>query len=168
MALVRLRVQKKMGKKLMSEKIPSYRGVMDYRAWMKNLNASKPQFLHTMMRVKNLDATLRFYVDGLGMKILDCVEIESRRVTALFVGFDVSASLELVHPWDAETAFTHGSGYGHVAIGVPDVTSLVVKLEGMGFEITTRPVMVTETSPLVAFVKDPEGYAIELTQIKNP
>ncbi len=122
-----------------------------------------------MVRVKEFDEALRFYTEGLGMKVLDRFEVEMRRVTAIYVGFDDyrSGALELVHPWDIDESYTHGTGYGHIAIGVPDIDATLGKLGSMGYEITLQPKVVVPGGPHIAFVKDPDGYSVELIQIRR-
>ena len=135
--------------------------------WVWGEKATKPRFLHTMINVKSFDDAMRFYVDGLGMKVLDRFDIEATRKTCLFLGFDGYAGggcVELVHPWDAQDEFTHGTGYGHVSIGVPDVGAMITKLQSMGFKVT-RPIKVLiPGGPQVAFVQDQDGYQVELIQ----
>ena len=137
--------------------------------WVWGADATRPRFLHTMIRVRDFDASLRFYVDGLGMKVLDRFEIEARRVTAFFIGFggyEDGGCLELTHLWDVD-AYTHGTGYGHIAIGVPDLPGALAKLEAMGVEVTQRPVKYFADAPHLAFVKDPDGYSVELIQTRK-
>jgi lactoylglutathione lyase len=139
----------------------------DYWVWGED--EIRPRFLHTMIRVKDFEESLRFYCDTLGMKVLDRFDIESRRVTALFVGYDgyrESALLEITQKWDT-TEYTHGTGYGHIALGMPDLVETVGRLEAAGFEITEPPKVVMEGGPMVAFVKDPDGFAVELIQIQK-
>jgi lactoylglutathione lyase len=85
----------------------------------------------------------------------------------VFVGFnDYTAGgiVELTRSWDFDGAYSHGSGYGHISIGVPDIVAMIAKLETMGMEITMRPKPLIAGGPRVAFVKDPDGYAVELIQ----
>ena len=139
----------------------------DPAQWVWGSQDIEPRFLHTMIRVRDFDSALRFYIDGLGMKVLSRFSVEVRRVDAMFIGFADYAQggmLELVRLWDHEGAHTHGSGYGHISIGAPKLEATVAKLEGMGAEITTRPTVLIAGGPRVAFVKDFDGYAIELVQ----
>jgi lactoylglutathione lyase len=140
----------------------------DPKQWVWGTDYSKPRFLHTMLRVKDLGAALRFYIDGLGMKQLgDRFDVPVRRVTAVFIGFEDYAAggcLELVHYWDSEGPYTHGTGYGHISIGVPDVEAMLVRLEAMGAEVTLRPAVLIAGGPKVAFLKDLDGYSVELLQ----
>lgn len=133
---------------------------------MSGLNANRPQFLHMAVRITDIDASLRFYVDGLGMQLLGHFDVEERRVSALFLGFEIGATaIELTHYWDATDCGSRGPEY--VAIGVPDIQATFAKLEAMGVEIAIRPMRVLEGWPCVAFVKDPDGYKVELIQTRN-
>jgi lactoylglutathione lyase len=140
------------------------------KLWNWGTNDSKPRFLHMMIRVADFDAALRFYVDGLGMKQLsDRFDVASRRVTAVYLGFesfDAGGCVELVKRWDDPGPYTHGSGYGHIAIGAPDIEAMVAKLEAMGAEVSLRPTVLIDGAPRVAFVKDPDGYAVELIETR--
>jgi len=124
-----------------------------------------------MFRVKDLDKALKFYVDGVGMKPLgERFDVPVRRVSAIFIGFEDYASggcLELVHSWDQEEPYSHGTGYGHISVGVPDVEEMLDKLVAMGAETTLEPTVLIEGGPLVAFFKDPEGYSVELIQTRR-
>jgi lactoylglutathione lyase len=139
--------------------------------WAWGTDDSKPRFLHAMIRVKDFDAALRFYTEGLGMKQLsNRFDVEARRVSAIYLGFEDFAAgggLELVQRWDVDGPYTHGTGYGHIAIGVPDMEGMIARLEAMGAEITLRPTRLLEGAPLVAFFKDLDGYSVELIQTRR-
>lgn len=140
----------------------------DYWVWGEN--ESQPRLLHAMVRVRDVDTALRFYVDGLGMKVLDRFDVPVRRSTGTFIGYDgyrQSALLELVSKWDQDEPYTHGTGYGHVAIGLPDLAATVAKLETMGYAVTDPPTVLLPGGPQVAFVRDADGYAVELIQIQR-
>ena len=143
----------------------------DPKWWNWGMNDSKPRFLHTMIRVKDFEAALRFYMDGLGMKQLsERFDVEARRVTAVYLGFEDYAAggcLELVRRWDVDVPYTHGTGYGHISIGVPDVEPMLARLVAMGAEVTLPPTRLKPGAPYVAFLNDPEGYAIELIQTRR-
>jgi lactoylglutathione lyase len=130
-----------------------------------------PRFLHSMIRVRNVGDSVRFYVDGLGMKLLDRYDIETGRFSILFLSFsgyrDGPAALELTYNWDQGEDYTHGSGYGHIAIGVPDVAAMYERLAGYGGTQVTPPKVMLEGAPQLAFVKDPDGYSIELIQTRR-
>ncbi len=136
--------------------------------WVWGRDETKPRLLHAMIRVKDIDRSLRFYVDGFGMKELNRFDLPARRVTAIFIGYgdySDSALLELTSYWDENGPYTHGTGYGHVAIGVPDILATIARLEDMGTEVVERPRDIAGGGPLVGFVKDPDGYSVELIQI---
>jgi lactoylglutathione lyase len=129
----------------------------------------QPRLLHAMIRVKDFEASLRFYCDTLGMKVLDRFDVESRRATGLFLGFGNyrdSALLELTQKWDVDE-YTHGDAFGHVAIGVPDLQGTVSAIEKAGYEVTDQPKVLMEGGPAVAFAKDPDGFYVELIQIQK-
>lgn len=139
----------------------------DPALWVWGVDETQPRFLHTMIRVREFEPALRFYIDGLGMKVLTRFSVERRRVDAMFIGYADYAHgglLELVRLWDHEGPHTHGSGYGHISVGVPDVEAVVSKLTAMGAELVTPPTVLISGGPIVAFVKDFDGYAIELIQ----
>lgn len=141
--------------------------------WVWGEDAVRPRILHSMLRVRNVDASLRFYCDGLGMTLLDRYDFESGRFSILFLSYagyrDGPAALELTYNWDQEESYTHGSGYGHVAIGVPDVPAMWARLADFGGKQGTAPKAMMQGAPQIAFVQDPDGYAIELIQIsRNP
>jgi lactoylglutathione lyase len=138
--------------------------------WVRDEDELHPRFLHTMIRVRDLERSLRFYVDGLGMSVLDRFEVESRRATSLFVGFEnyrESALIEITHKWDMAEPPVHGSAYGHVALGVPDLRATVDRLASAGFEIIDPPQTMISRGPLVSFVRDPDGFAVELIQLQR-
>ncbi len=135
--------------------------------WVWGSEDSAPRVLHAMIRVADWEPALRFYIDGLGMKILDRFTVEVRRTDLIFIGYgDYSQGgvIELVRIWDDDSEPTHGTGYGHVAIGTPDVVGITAKLAAMGAEILTPPTVLIPGGPHVAFVKDFSGYTIELIQ----
>jgi lactoylglutathione lyase len=140
------------------------------RYWPWGANASRARFLHTMIRVRNVDATLRFYLEGLGMKLLDRYDFESGRFSLLYLAFDGyegGGALELTYNWDTEADYSHGSGYGHIAIGVPDIYGVVERLQSLGAQITVQPKKMLAGAPNIAFAKDPDGYQIELIQTRR-
>lgn len=140
---------------------------VDERLWVWGANAVEPRLLHTMIRVRNLDKSLMFYCDGLGMEPISRFDSEQGRFSLVFLSFTSFASgpaIELTHNWDQPDDYTHGNGYGHIAIGVPDIHGMCRKLEACGGVITTAPKHMVPGAPALAFVKDPDGYAVELIQ----
>ncbi len=141
------------------------------RLWVWGEQAVAPRVLHSMLRVRDVEKSLHFYVDGLGMTLLDRYNFESGRFSILFLSFsgyrDGPAAIELTYNWDTDRDYSHGTGYGHVAIGVPDVTTMYERLGDFGGTRVTAPKRMMAGAPELAFVKDPDGYAIELIQIQR-
>ena len=151
----------------MSGPAPSPAADFDPKYWVAGTRVRTPRFLHAMIRVSSFDAALRFYVTGLGMQVVERFELEAKRVSSLFIGFGdhpEGGLIELIHSWDADTAGAIGTGSGHVAIGVPDVPAVVARVEALGAEVTVRPTPYFAGGPLIAFVKDLDGHAVELVQ----
>ena len=128
------------------------------------------RMLHTMLRVKDLDASLKFYVDTLGMKLLRKRDYPDGKFTLAFVGYGGEADstvLELTHNWGSD-AYDLGTGYGHVAIGVDDIYASCAALEKAGAKVI-RPAgpMKADASIVIAFLEDPDGYKVELIQTSS-
>ncbi len=124
------------------------------------------RLLHVMLRVSDLDKTIAFYTDIFGMTLLRKKEYPSGRFTLAFMGFDDERHetvLEFTYNWDTAD-YDLGSGYGHIALGVPDVYEACAQIESKGGVISRPPGPMKHGSTLLAFVKDPDGYAIELLQ----
>ena len=138
--------------------------------WIWGAEATQPRLLHTMVRVADLDRSLRFYCDELGMRLLSRVDVAAGRFSIAFIGFgeDYSAgALELTYNWDHPAnreGYSHGSGYGHVAIGIPDLHGFCERLAARGIPLASGPKSLLPGAPALAFIKDPDGYAIELIQ----
>lgn len=135
--------------------------------WQWGHDADKPRVLHTMVRIKDADASIRFYCEGLGMKVLDRHDFEHASFSIIFLayeGYEQGGAIELTYNWGKDDDYTHGSGYGHVAIGVPDIHATVKRLEEMGYECPTQPKRMVPGAPHLAFAKDPDGYMIELIE----
>lgn len=139
--------------------------------WVWGEDADGPRLLHSMLRVRDVDATLRFYCDGLGMTLLDRHDFEAGRFSILFLSYagyrDGQAAIEVTYNWDQDSAYTHGSGYGHIAIGVPDVPAMWTRLADFGGRQGAPPKQMMPGAPQLAFAYDPDGYAIELIQINR-
>jgi lactoylglutathione lyase len=143
---------------------------MSEEYWVWGKDARKPRILHSMIRVSDLDRSLDFYCNKLGMKVLSRVDVEAARFSIVFVNFSndyESGAIELTYNWDNpanKDGYSHGSGYGHVAIGVPDLHATCEGLKADGVTLTVEPKQMLPGAPALAFVKDPDGYAIELIQ----
>ncbi|MAD16071.1 MAG: lactoylglutathione lyase [Alteromonadaceae bacterium] len=124
------------------------------------------RFLHTMLRVGNLDRSITFYTELLGMKLLRSSENKDYRYTLAFIGYgdeDSNTVLELTHNWD-EDSYDIGTAYGHIALGVDDVYQVCEQLKAKGADVYRDAGPVKGGSTVIAFVRDPDGYAIELIQ----
>jgi lactoylglutathione lyase len=122
------------------------------------------RLLHTMLRVGNLERSIKFYTEILGMKLLRQSDNTEYKYTLAFIGYGDEASntvLELTYNWGTES-YDMGKAYGHIAIGVEDIYGLCSKLEAQGADVYRKPGPVLGGDTVIAFVRDPDGYAIEL------
>jgi len=127
------------------------------------------RILHTMLRVGNLDTSIAFYTEVLGMQLLRRKDYPEGRFTLAFVGYgDESAqpAIELTHNWDT-SSYEIGTGYGHIALEVDDVVAACERIREKGGRITREPGPMKHGSTILAFVKDPDGYLIELLGSKR-
>jgi lactoylglutathione lyase len=127
------------------------------------------KILHTMIRVNDLDESIRFYCDLLGMKLLRKKEYPSGRFTLAFVGYgdeSANAVVELTYNWDTHQ-YDVGNGFGHIAVGVDDIYATCEALRGKGGKIVREPGPMKHGTTEIAFVEDPNGYKIELIQNKS-
>ena len=125
------------------------------------------RILHTMLRVKNLEASIEFYTKNLGMNLLRRQDFETGRFTLAFVGYGLEESdpvIELTFNWDQEIAYDIGSGYGHIALGVPDIYSTCRQLRESGARIIREPGPMKHGKTVIAFIEDPDGYQLELIE----
>ena len=124
------------------------------------------RILHTMIRVNDLEQSIRFYTDVLGMKLLRKKDYEGGRFTLAFVGYgdeESTAVLELTYNWDTH-AYDLGNAFGHVAIGTSDIKGTVEKVRAAGGKVTREPGPMKHGTTVIAFVEDPNGYKIELIE----
>ena len=124
------------------------------------------RMMHTMLRVRNLEASLSFYCDVLGMQLLRRADFESGRFTLAFVGYGEEASntvLELTHNWDTED-YELGDAYGHIALGVPDVYAACDEVRARGGQVVRDAGPMKGGTHVIAFVEDPDGYKVELVE----
>lgn len=125
------------------------------------------RMLHTMLRVGNLEESLKFYCDVLGMKLLRQKDYPSGEFTLAFVGYgDESAHtvLELTYNWGTEQ-YDLGNAYGHIALGVDNIYETCAQIRLKGGKIVREPGPMKHGSTVIAFVEDPNGYKIELIQL---
>jgi len=128
------------------------------------------KYLHTMIRVKDLDKSLDFYTRLLGMKELRKKDFPTGRFTLAFVGYGDEADntvVELTHNWDQDEPYDLGSGFGHLALGVPDIYGTCTALEKEGVSIPRPPGPMKHGGSVIAFIEDPDGYKIELIEKKD-
>ena len=127
------------------------------------------RLLHTMLRVGDLDASLHFYCDVLGMRLLRRKDYPSGRFTLAFVGYgaeDLQTVLELTWNWDT-ARYDLGTAYGHIALGVEDIYATVEALRAQGVPVTREPGPMKHGGSTIAFVEDPNGYKIELIALRG-
>ncbi len=127
------------------------------------------RLLHTMIRVRDLKKSLDFYTRLLGMKLLRQKDYPSGEFTLVFVGYGDEASdavIELTHNWGQTEPYDLGTGFGHVAIGVPDIHATCDRLAAEGVTIPRPPGPMKHGGSVIAFIEDPDGYKIELIEKK--
>ncbi len=133
---------------------------------------SNARLLHTMLRVSNLDISLDFYCQKLGMRLLRRQDFSPQRFTLVFLGYgseDETAVIELTHNWD-QTDYNHGTAYGHIALGITDLAGVCQTLKNTGVPIIRQPGEMAfgddKQGPrdVIAFIADPDGYKIELIE----
>jgi lactoylglutathione lyase len=148
--------------------MPKYEAVVMSRQSPK---ITPTRLLHAMIRVGNLTRSLAFYCDVLGMVELRREDFPEARFTLVFIGYGTEASdtvLELTWNYD-EDGYAHGTTFGHIALGVPDIEACCEQLLASGVKITRAPGPMahngTENQPdVIAFIEDPDGYQIELIE----
>lgn len=124
------------------------------------------RLLHTMLRVGDMQRSIDFYVNVLGMKVLRRSENPEYKYSLAFVGYDdesVSSVIELTYNWDV-SSYDMGTAFGHIALGVDDVAKTCETIRQAGGKITREAGPVKGGSTIIAFVEDPDGYKIELIE----
>ena len=127
------------------------------------------RLLHTMLRVGDLDRSIAFYTEILGMRLLRRKDYPGGRFTLAFVGYgDESDStvLELTHNWDT-SSYDIGSGYGHIALGVDDIVGVCDQIRAKGGNVVREPGPMKNGTTVIAFVEDPDGYKVELIEMSS-
>ena len=123
------------------------------------------KFLHTMLRVNNLEESIKFYVDILKLKLVRKSDYPHGKFTLACLSYDINEEpfLELTYNWETDN-YNLGNGFGHIAIGVDDLYSTCEEISKKGGRITREPGPMKGSKSLLAFVEDPNGYKIELLQ----
>ena len=136
-----------------------------------NLNPSESfdmKLLHTMLRVGDLERSLKFYCDVLGMKLLRQKDYPGGKFTLAFVGYGPESDhtvLELTYNWGVDS-YNLGDAYGHIALGVDDIYKTCDTITKLGGVVTREPGPMKHGSTVIAFVEDPDGYKVELIEQK--
>ena len=127
------------------------------------------RILHTMIRVGDLDRSISFYTDVLGMRLLRRSDYPEGRFTLAFVGYgpeSEGAVIELTHNWDT-ARYDLGNGFGHVAIEVDDAYATCALVTEKGGKVTRPAGPMKHGTTVIAFVEDPDGYKIEFIQRRS-
>jgi lactoylglutathione lyase len=125
------------------------------------------RLLHTMLRVGDLERSLKFYCDVLGMKLLRKKDYPGGEFTLAFVGYGDESDhtvLELTYNWGVDS-YDLGDAYGHIALGVDDIYKTCDSIKAMGGKVVREPGPMKHGSTVIAFVQDPDGYKVELIQM---
>lgn len=122
--------------------------------------------LHTMLRVGDLDRSLKFYTEVLGMQVLRRNDYPDGKFTLAFVGYgseDEGAVIELTHNWGVDK-YDLGTAYGHIALAVPDAYAACAEIKQRGGKVVREAGPMKHGTTVIAFVEDPDGYKVELIQ----
>ncbi|MDQ7989805.1 MAG: lactoylglutathione lyase [Candidatus Dactylopiibacterium sp.] len=124
------------------------------------------RILHTMIRVGNLERSIRFYTEVLGMNVIRHSDHPEGRFTNVFIGYggeEDGAVVELTYNYGVE-AYEHGTAFGHIALGVPDAYAACAQIKARGGVVTREAGPMKHGTTVIAFVQDPDGYKIELIE----
>lgn len=127
------------------------------------------RILHTMIRVGNLEKSIRFYTEVLGMKLLRQKDYPDGEFTLAFIGYGEEAEntvIELTYNWGTDR-YELGEGFGHIALEVDDVYQAAEEIRKRGGKIIREPGPMNAGATIIAFIEDPDGYAIELIGKKH-
>ncbi|SFU27552.1 lactoylglutathione lyase [Nitrosomonas eutropha] len=127
------------------------------------------RILHAMLRVGNLERSIRFYTDVLGMQVLRRKDYQEGKFTLVFVGYQSEAEgtvLELTHNWETDH-YDLGTGFGHIAIEVDNAYEACEKARNLGGHVTREAGPMKHGTTVIAFIEDPDGYKIEFIQKKT-
>lgn len=123
------------------------------------------QYLHTMIRVGDLERSIKFYTEVLGLKLHRKQDYPDGKFTLAFLGLggDTEPFLELTHNWDTDK-YDLGNAYGHMAFGVKDIYETCKKIEGLGGKVVRAPGPMKHGKTVIAFIEDPDSYRVELIE----
>ena len=124
------------------------------------------RILHTMLRVGNLDASIAFYTEVLGMRLLRRKDYPEGKFTLAFIGYEdesTGAVIELTHNWGVDS-YERGTGFGHIAVEVPDAYAACAEIKQRGGKVSREAGPMKGGTSVIAFVDDPDGYKIELIE----
>jgi lactoylglutathione lyase len=124
------------------------------------------RILHTMLRVGDLERSLRFYTEVLGMRLLRKKDYPDGKFTLAFIGYDEedrSAVIELTHNWDTKS-YELGNAFGHIALEVDDAAAACERVAKLGGKVTRPAGPMKHGTTVIAFIEDPDGYKIEFIQ----
>ncbi len=124
------------------------------------------RILHTMIRVGDLERSLKFYTEVLGMRLLRRKDYPEGRFTLAFVGYGAEseqAVIELTHNWDTAN-YELGNGFGHIALAVEDAYAACAQIKRRGGKVVREAGPMKHGTTVIAFAEDPDGYKIELIQ----
>ena len=127
----------------------------------------KFKYLHTMIRVMDLDKSIDFYTKFFNMQLIRKNDFPGGKFSLACLGYGPESNntvLELTYNWEQTELYNIGNGWGHIAIGVEDIYNLCDDLENSGLEIIRKPGPMKHGTTLIAFIKDPDGYSIELIE----
>ena len=126
------------------------------------------QLMHTMLRVYDLEKSIDFYQNLLGMKLLNRLDFPEGKFTLAFLGYgpeETHSVIELTYNYDQEKPYELGEAYGHIALGVRDIHGICAQLEAAGANIPRKPGPMKHGTTEIAFIEDPDGYKVELIDL---
>jgi lactoylglutathione lyase len=132
------------------------------------VKSTRPRIRHTMLRVRDMDKSIKFYTSVLDMSVFRRKDNEGGKYTVAFLGYGgetTDPAIELTYNWGQDDGYELGTGFGHIAIGVPDIYDVCRKVEALGMEVPRPPGPLKHSGPngpVIAFIRDPDGYSIEL------
>jgi len=126
------------------------------------------KYLHTMVRVSDLEKSLGFYTEVLNLKVSRTMELEGEATLYFLTDGKSCSEIELTYNHNLpDGGYTHGTYFGHFAFETDNMDKFSEKLKNLGFEYSIEPFLITETGPKIAFLKDPDGYQIEIIEKRN-